>query len=562
MTPPPEIARDTWAPWAARWRATLLLILTITLLRLLYLAFLCPYTLVEDEAHYWEWSRRLALSYYTKGPGVAWTIAATTRLFGDTEFAVRLASPIASGIGALAVALLARETCRDRRAPFFAAALWFLVPIFQVMGLLLTIDGPYCACWALAMLFAARAFRTGAITPWAGLGLALGVGALYKYTILLALPGLLFALWWSRRHTTRKGEKPPPMLRGSSLAALLFLLCMLPIIVWNQREGWPTIAHLLGHLHVKGGDTPITQGQGSKYQGWHYEPKWTLDFLAAQLGMIGPALALGLLESLRAPRSRTPDFEPAGAILLIAGAVPILLFYLLLSFVASPEANWPMAGYITLLPLAAARIPRDMDHWLARLRAWHALPTPRPRQGFLLRRPESLSQVLWHATLVCGLITGLGMLRLDLLARLPGLNKAIPLHRFMWADVMAQDVQRLATDLQHETGQSPLIFAQAYGRASQFAFYLPGHPTTYCPGPRIAGRPTQYDYFPDTNLDLHPELVGRPAIMVGATLADWQKVFDRVDEIGQLKGEGKPNRPAFRGYNFRGFPPRTPQPAP
>lgn len=551
-----------WAPWAARPRSLITLILSITLLRLLYLAFLCPYTLAEDEAHYWEWSRRLALSYYTKGPGVAWTIAATTRLLGDTEFAVRLASPIASAIGALSVALLARETCRDRRIPFFAAALWFLVPLFQAMGLLLTIDGPYCACWALAMFCAARAFRTNALAPWAGLGIALGAGALYKYTILLALPGLVFALWWHRRDAARKALPRPLLFPRVALASFLFVLCLLPIILWNQQQGWPTIAHLLGHLHVKGGDTAIEQGAGSKYQGWHYEPKWTLEYLGAQAALIGPMLALGLMQAFRVFRGDTDPASRPGDILLVASAVPIILFYLVLTLLASSEANWPMAGYITLMPLAAQRIVSGMDDWLIRLRAWRALPAPRPRQGFLLRRPESLTQVLWHATLIVGLFTGLGILRLDLLARLPGLHKVIPLHRLMFADVMARDVQRLATEVQHDTGQPPLIFAQVYGRASQFAFYLPGHPTVYCPGPRIDGRPTQYDYFPDTNLDLHPELVGRPAVMVGAWQAAWEKVFDRVEPVGQLQGEGKRNRPAFKGYGFRGFPARRTQPAP
>lgn len=545
-----------WARWAARGRSVVMLILGVTLARLLYLAFWCPYTLAEDEAHYWEWSRRLALSYYTKGPGVAWTIAATTRLLGDTEFAVRLASPIASGLGAMAVALLARDTYRDQRVPFFAAAVWFLVPLFQAMGLLLTIDGPYCACWALAMLFGARAFRTGSLSAWAGLGLALGVGALYKYTILLAIPGLAFAWWWGRRASRREGQRLPPSAPGLALAAALFAVCMLPIIIWNQREGWPTIAHLLGHLHVKGGDTAVEQGAGSKYHGWHYNPKWTLEYLGAQAALVGPVLALGLMQALRVIRGRTDAAERTGEILLVAGALPIILFYLLVTLIASAEANWPMAGYVTLMPLAAKRAIDGMDDWNGRLRAWRSFPTPRPKQGFLLRRPESATQVLWHATIVVGLVTGLGMLRLDLVARIPGLQSIVPRHRLMWADVMAQHVERLEAELQHDTGQKPLVFAQVYGRASQFAFYLPGHPTVYCPGPRIDGRRTQYDYFPDTNLDLHPELVGRPAIMVGAWREAWEQVFERVEPVGQLEGEGKRNRPAFKGYNFRGFPPQ------
>ena len=54
---------------------SMLLVVLVAAARLVYLKWLCPYNLVEDEAFYWEWSRRLEWSYYSKGPGVAWSIA-------------------------------------------------------------------------------------------------------------------------------------------------------------------------------------------------------------------------------------------------------------------------------------------------------------------------------------------------------------------------------------------------------------------------------------------------------------------------------------------------------
>ncbi|MBN2445977.1 MAG: hypothetical protein JXO22_04595, partial [Phycisphaerae bacterium] len=43
----------------------------------------CAIDLAGDEAHYWEWSRRLDLSYYSKGPLVAYIIHAGRYLFGS-----------------------------------------------------------------------------------------------------------------------------------------------------------------------------------------------------------------------------------------------------------------------------------------------------------------------------------------------------------------------------------------------------------------------------------------------------------------------------------------------
>ena len=60
-----------------------LLIVGSAVLRLVYLAYNCPLDLAADEAHYWDWSRHLDWSYYSKGPGVAWLIRLSCELFGS-----------------------------------------------------------------------------------------------------------------------------------------------------------------------------------------------------------------------------------------------------------------------------------------------------------------------------------------------------------------------------------------------------------------------------------------------------------------------------------------------
>src|SRR5262245_39159128 len=76
-------------------------------LRLIYLFWLCPYDLVEDEASYWEWSRHLDWSYYSKGPGIAWAIRAATELLGTSEAAIRTIPAISGALATLAVGALA-----------------------------------------------------------------------------------------------------------------------------------------------------------------------------------------------------------------------------------------------------------------------------------------------------------------------------------------------------------------------------------------------------------------------------------------------------------------------
>src|SRR5262245_14032916 len=47
-----------------------------------------------DEAHYWMWSERLAPAYFSKGPGIAFVMRASTALLGANEFGVRFFSPV------------------------------------------------------------------------------------------------------------------------------------------------------------------------------------------------------------------------------------------------------------------------------------------------------------------------------------------------------------------------------------------------------------------------------------------------------------------------------------
>src|SRR5687768_14021726 len=65
-------------------------LLAIFLTNVCYLTLNCPISLAEDEAYYWDWSRRLDLSYYSKGPLAAYLIRASCAMFGDVMPAVRL----------------------------------------------------------------------------------------------------------------------------------------------------------------------------------------------------------------------------------------------------------------------------------------------------------------------------------------------------------------------------------------------------------------------------------------------------------------------------------------
>src|SRR5579871_3650657 len=76
---PTRFGRGKWG-----WRIGAgLLVLASAGLHLGYLAYHCPLDLAPDEAHYWDWSRHLDWSYYSKGPLIAYLIRAGCVLAGS-----------------------------------------------------------------------------------------------------------------------------------------------------------------------------------------------------------------------------------------------------------------------------------------------------------------------------------------------------------------------------------------------------------------------------------------------------------------------------------------------
>ncbi len=565
---PDAVARRHRAVGRGVWGTPLPLLLFVLLLaagRIAWLIFECPYTLVEDEAHYWTWSRHLDLSYYSKGPGIAWAIWAATRLFGSTEWAVRIPAVLSSAIATFAVGALVADIARNRppkpaaplpegvKAPrgrwawrpgLYAAACFALAPINLAPAMLSTIDGPYIACWALACWAAWRAFERRSTLAWFVLGLTVGVGFLFKYTILLLLPGLLvYAL---ARPGMRTRRASLDLMMGG---LIVFLLTILPVLIWNWRYDWPTLRHLLGHLGLAAGDMPVSANPEP-----FSLPKQllsVLEFIGTQIAMVGPGLILAIPAILWASRTRGDEDYDAGAVFLVSCAGPILLFYVIVAFFAEAEGNWAMGGYVTLLALAGWYASDEIPRYRALVKKWRQEGRP-DRRGLLRRQPETFGQILWHLAIGYGLVAGTAMLFLEPISRAGGIGPVIPIGRLMGADTLASQVDIHASALSAATGKEPFIVSKHYGAASQLWFYLPGQPTVYCASSILGGRKTQFDYWPETDL-ARDDLVGRPAVLLGGTAEEWGRLFERVELVGHLKGDRKSDREAWLGYDYLGL---------
>lgn len=610
-------------------RPVVMLVLGVLALRVVYLMFVCGYDLVEDEAQYWLWAQHPDWSYYSKGPGVAWAIWLSTKVLGNAEWAVRLPTALMSAIGSLAAGGLARDCAawawgargaatEGRRAEWatparvgLAAALAYtLVPALQAAGIVMTIDGPYIACWSVACWAAWRAMmgmkhggprrttegaRCGGSWWWVLVGAMVGIGFLFKYTMVLVVPGLvLFALLRRRGgsriagdvHTSPErsegGGRVLPLVIGIALG----LTGIVPVIVWNVKWDWPTWKHLLGHLGVEGGDMPANAAE-TKWSPW-----WLPALVGQQLAIVGPWLVVALWGFWKVSRLGEPGY--AGRVFMLCAAAPVLVFYCVVALIAEPEGNWPMAAYATLMPLAG---------WMGAdaIAARRAARARGERGEAAIRRRAWLWRAgLWYAAVAAVPIhfldrIGDGMLALDRQAWFhdayhkmlgrdpsdPAVKMRDPAGRVRGAREMAGHVAELMQHVLNKERRHPFVITQHYGRASQLAYYLraevrardawmepivpglaargePYVPTIMCGMSQMGGRRSQFDLWEHTRLD-QPMLIGRPAVMVTSvrpeTIQTWERMFERVEHIPgeKLRGESKQDRSALLGYGYKGL---------
>ena len=518
-TSPTTATRKTW----------LLLVgaaIAILLARIAYLVWLCPYDLAADEAQYWDWSRRLDLSYYSKGPGVAWLIAPAVRLFGDTEWAVRLPAALAAFASMLILGRFALTASKgNSRAGWFALFTFSLLPVFYATSQFMTIDGPFYAFWLGTSFFGwSLATRRRNSPGWFFLlGSLIGIGLLCKYTILLLLPGLI--VFFIRDGLLPRGRRAIPLM-ALFVGLVVFSL---PVLIWNAQHGWPTVAHLIGAARLPGGDVAPDPGR-------HYNPLWTLSYFLYPFALLGPPaawLTFLALRNARRERTLTPDNWRLASFALHTAA-PILGFYLLVTLGTDVKLNWPAAGFtVFLVPLAV--------HAAARIKT------------------DPLTRKLWVWTVGVGLVCALSIS----FARMPlaaidqktvlkwKIDTTPMLKRISGFTTFAGRVKREADALKKETGQDPFIVASTYGRAALLAFYMNGHPSVASADSYMGGRESSYDYFPDTDLS-DPGLLGRPAVLFDNAQWVWEKaLYFQVIERTRTP-RTRYDGPLYRAYEYRG----------
>jgi hypothetical protein len=419
-------------------RAVWFFIAALTVLRF---SMLATKDLEFDEAHYWMWSERLAPAYFSKGPGVAFAIRASTAIFGANEFGVRFFSPVLAAATSLLLFYLGRRLFSGN------AGLWLVMglnvtPIFNVGALLMTIDPLSIFFWTAAMFAFWLALERSPLFSWCWpvTGFLIGLGFLSKYTNGLELISVILVLVLAPR--LRHEFKRPGLY--SLLAA--FALCALPPIIWNQYHAWVTLTHL--------------RARGSLDQRFDLHLLEPLKFLGEHFLFYSPLLFLGLAWGVLASWRRiNQQFK---VLCLFWFGIPVFVFYFLLSLNKVAAPNWDALAFLSFALLA-------IGYWEHRIESnrWLRRSLPIALGLALLMTVIALDSDLLRTA-------GVRLWRRDPSDRLRG-----------WKSATAA-VESVRHDLEAKLGEKLFLIADHRDRASEISFYLrdkrvegPGHPPVY-----------------------------------------------------------------------------------
>ncbi|NQU45070.1 glycosyltransferase family 39 protein [bacterium] len=419
--------------------------------------------LCAEEAQYWDWSRNLDWSYYSKPPLIAAFIRAGTVLFGQNEFGVRIGALTATLLLAAVTWLFVRDLFGSKRVTFFVLLLMCVIPLFDIGAIIHTTDTPLMLFWGLALYTFYRGIFRGENLSWLLAGVFLGLGFLSKYAMIYLPFCLLLYLLVTPAHR-RWLRRPQPYLAG-----LIGLLLFTPVFIWNIRENFVAFRHVAGQATTK--------------SGMSFCPGCFLEFLGSQFGVISPIIFAGMLVAawmaFRGKSDAPVSVRDNRVRFLLCTSIPIFLLLLTKSLLGKVQANWAAPAYYSWTILVVYIFDRWYEKRPRPIAIWAAL-------GIAIALAISL---FIHEP---GPIRDKNTVRFLQSVGVEEPHKLDPTWRLQGWDDLGEAVGHLRDSMPRP--DNTFIFTDEYQEAALLAFYTEGNPRTY--NVNYGRRMNQYDLWP------------------------------------------------------------------
>lgn len=401
--------------------------LTVTILYFIVLfliglkiVFMMNANLLVEEAYYWSYAKHLDFGYLDHPPMVAWLIKSGIYLFGSTEWGVRFAT-LPCWLITVLYSYKLTNLLRDG-AGKYSIFLLSILPFFFTHALVITPDIPLITCWSASLYYLYKALVEGENRNWYYAGIAIGLGLLSKYTIVLLGPATIIYMLVDKNSRTWFKKKEP------YLCALIALLLFSPVIYWNYIHHWASF---------------LFQSSRRFHGSFSFSLPEFIGLLFVFLTPIGFLGAIKLFIEKPGVHALTKNTY----LFLITFSLVPLGFFAAFSVSHSIKINWMGPSFLALIP------------WLSVLLFENTKP-----YGMACRK-------YWAITALIVTVCYTGLLICVVTAQPKVINQKL-FSKIMYWDNLTLGINNIAANLENNTHQIPILVPlDSYNIASELTFY-------------------------------------------------------------------------------------------
>jgi hypothetical protein len=302
-------------------RPFLYFITFVAIIRLLLSAFV---GLGVDEAHYVLYAINLDLSYFDHPPLVGWTQYIFTSIFGTSEFGSRVSAILIGFTTSIFIYKLIYDINKNTNEALFGILALYASFLFNALFIMLLPDTLLFLLILPIIFIVIKIEKENNLSMWILLGILLGLAGLAKYTaILFIVPIVLYVLIKKRYDLIFT----PKLL----LAAIISLLVISPVLIWNIQNEWISFTYQSEHVI---GENSIN---------WNGFFRSLIAQLAAYNPFLAPVAFYGLYKALRSKNSTIFLTALFGLVLIV--------FFTYASLYKTALPHWSALFYMLFIPI-------------------------------------------------------------------------------------------------------------------------------------------------------------------------------------------------------------------
>ena len=221
-----------------------LLLLLIILIKILYIVFSNP---LPDEAYYWLWSNRVALSYFDHPPLLAWVQASLLSQFDTNNFSISVLPILSLGV-VMAIMMAWQKHIFNRFCYDLCLKSMVLFLAFPIYAIFFSISFPdhllitllFASSFCLFLYFESDTKESNRIYFWYLAVLFFSLALLTKYNAILFGVGVLAYLLYYKK------KLGAPTYVEIVVSIIIIFLIQTPVLVWNLSNDFASFSFHFG----------------------------------------------------------------------------------------------------------------------------------------------------------------------------------------------------------------------------------------------------------------------------------------------------------------------------